>query len=333
MDLYRAMARPALFALRPETAHRIALATLALPIPWERLVAAVADPALRTSLAGIDLENPIGLAAGFDKTGGRLDALGRLGFGFVVVGTFTRRPRKGNQRPTIVRYARRSSIVNAMGLPNPGADAAARTLAATPRTSPRFASIADENVRDVVETHALLEPHVDAIELNASCPNVSWGRDRDDEAHLSELLRSLRRRAKPLFVKLPPFRGGVERDAVLALVGVALDGGADGLVCSNTRPVREPRLSTGEGGLSGRALFSDTPRIVEDVVATARGSVPVAACGGVFSAADALACMNAGATTIQIYSSLIFEGPGIVGTLTSGLAAELSTTRASTVRR
>jgi dihydroorotate dehydrogenase len=329
MDWYRAAARPALFALRPELAHRSAYAALGLPLPWERLGAAADHPALRTSLAGIDLANPIGLAAGFDKAGRRLAALGRLGFGYVIAGTFTRAARRGNRRPTVVRYRRRTSMVNAMGLPNPGADAAARTLSVTPRTSPRFASIGDEGVRDAAETHGLLEPHVDAIELNASCPNVSWGRDRDNEAHLSELLGALDRRTKPLFVKLPPFRDGAERDGVLAVAGVALDAGADGLTCSNTRPVHEPRLSTGEGGLSGKALFGETPRIVEEVVAATRGAVPVAASGGVFSAADALACLNAGATTVQLYTALIFEGPGIVGELTSGLAATLSSVGAT----
>jgi len=331
MDLYRAV-RPALFALPPESAHRLAHVSLGLPLPWERIGGAVADPALRTSLAGIDLANPIGLGAGFDKTGRRLDALGRLGFGYVVGGTFTRAPRRGNPRPSIVRYERRSSMTNAMGLPNPGAEAAARTLEAAPRTSPRFASIADEAVPDAIETHRLLEPHADAIELNASCPNVSWGRDRDNEAHLAELLAALRDRAKPLFVKLPPFRSEAERDAVLAVAAVAIDGGADGLTCSNTRPVREPRLSTGEGGLSGRALSGDTPRIVEQVVNATRGVVPVNASGGVLSTADALACLNAGGTTVQIYSALVFTGPRIVAQLTSGLAATISTAGVSPAR-
>jgi dihydroorotate dehydrogenase len=331
MDLYRTV-RPALFALPPETTHRIALTALGLPLPWERVGGAVTDRSLRTSLAGIDLANPIGLAAGFDKTGGHLEALGRLGFGYVVAGTFTRTPRRGNPRPTILRYRHRSSMVNAMGLPNPGAEAAARTLAATPRTSPRFASIADETVHDAVETQALLEPHVDAIELNVSCPNVSWGRDRDNEAHLAELLAGLRERRTPLFVKLPPFRSDAERDAVLAMASVAIGGGADGLTCSNTRLVREPRLSTDQGGLSGRALFDDTPRIVERVVTATRGDVPVNACGGVISAAEARMCLDAGAVTVQLYTALIYQGPRVVRSLTSGLAAAIPDVEAPAVR-
>jgi dihydroorotate dehydrogenase len=321
---YRAIARPLFFALPPESAHRVAHALLGLPLPWERLGDAERDPSLRVRLAGIELANPVGLAAGFDKRGSRLDALGRLGFGYVVGGTFTRRHREGNPRPRIVRYRHRASMTNAMGLPNPGAESAARTVGSTPRTAPRFASVADEDLVDVLETHALLEPHVDAVELNASCPNVSWGRDRDNEEHLSTLVRELgRRRGTPLFVKLPPFRSPVEREVVLALARIAQEGGADGLTCSNTLPVRDPRLATGAGGLSGRALFEGTLAIVEDVARETGGELPINASGGISTSADAFACLQAGATTVQVYSALIFEGPAVVRDLTDGLASAL----------
>jgi dihydroorotate dehydrogenase len=280
------------------------------------------------SLAGIPLANPIGLAAGFDKTCERLGALGRLGFGYVIGGTITSASRMGNPKPRVVRYADRGSLVNAMGLPNPGAAQTARTLASTPRTSPRFASIADEAVDDAVFAHSLLEPHVDAVELNASCPNVSWGRDRDNEGHLAALLKALgARRTKPLFVKLPPFRSDVEREVVLALARIAQEGGADGLTCSNTRPVSDAHLATGSGGLSGRALFAHTPRIVREVRHSTGGSLPINACGGVFTAGHALACIEAGATTVQVYTGLIFEGPRVIGRITSGLAATLQERR------
>jgi dihydroorotate dehydrogenase subfamily 1 len=328
MGWYRMVAKPAFFALPPEAAHRVAMTLLGLPLPWERVGGGDRDQALRTSLAGVDLANPIGLAAGFDKTGRHLGSLGRLGFGYVVGGTFTRRPRRGNPKPRIVRYADRASMVNAMGLPNPGAEAAARALATIPRTSPRLASIADEAVEDALETHGLLEPQVDGIELNASCPNVSWGRDRDNEAHLTTLLRELgARRSKPLFVKLPPFRTDVEQEVVLALARIAVENGVEGLTCSNTLPVPEPKLSTGRGGLSGRALSGRTPQIVSEVVAATGRAVPIAACGGVSTASDALACLDAGASTVQLYTALIYRGPGVVGELTSGIASALGARR------
>jgi len=324
MGPYRSVARPLLFSFPPEAAHRIAQRMLGLPLPWGRIGGAVRDDALSVTVAGIELQNPVGLAAGFDKTGRHLDALGRLGFGYVVGGTFTRKPRSGNPKPRIVRVPERSSMVNAMGLPNPGAEAAANTLAKVRRTSPRFASVADQGLDEVLQTHGLLEPHVDAVELNVSCPNVSWGRDRDNEAHLGDLLRELgARRSKPLFVKLPPFGSEVEREVVLALAAIAQHGGADALTCSNTRPVPDPRLSTGAGGLSGRDLFEGTLENVAEVHRATGGELPVNASGGIFSAADALACIEAGATTVQIYSGLIYRGPRIVGELTRGLAEAL----------
>jgi len=293
---------------------------LGLPLPWERIGRAPRAPDLAVDLSGVRVANPVGLAAGFDKSCRHLDALSRLGFGYVVGGTITRHARKGNASPRIVRIPERDSLVNAMGLPNPGADAAAATLVRLPRPAPRFASIADQDVADVVEGHALLEPHVDAIELNASCPNVSWGRDRDNEAHLAELLGALRPRRTPLFVKLPPFRTAVERDVVLALARIARDGGADGLTCSNTRPVRDARLATGTGGLSGRDLFTETPRVVAEVRDAVDGALPINACGGIASASDALACLEAGATTVQVYTALVYRGPRAVGQLVSGVA-------------
>jgi dihydroorotate dehydrogenase len=319
MGLYRAVARPLFFALPPEAAHRLAQSILSLPLPWERIGGAPEDPALRTSLAGIELSNPVGLAAGFDKSCRHLDALGRLGFGYVIGGTITRDPRSGNAKPRIARYPRRGSMTNAMGLPNPGAEAAARNLSRSPRSGPRLASIADQDPADVIATHALLEPHVDGVELNASCPNVSWGRDRDNEAHLALLLRELgARRTTPLLVKLPPFRSEVEREVVLALVRIAQDGGADGLTCSNTRSVADRRLSTGAGGLSGRELFLDTVRIVAEVRRATAGSLPINACGGIFTPADAKACLQAGATTVQVYMGLIYRGPRVVRDIVTG---------------
>ena len=121
---------------------------------------------------------------------------------------------RGEPESRIARYRHRASMTNAMGLPNPGAEAAATTLRSTPRTSPRLASIADEDLVDVLETHALLEPHVDAVELNASCPNVSWGRDRDNEHHLETLVREAQDVGKcPVVREAPAVPGAIERES------------------------------------------------------------------------------------------------------------------------
>jgi dihydroorotate dehydrogenase len=320
-----ALGRRLFFVMEPETAHRLAQRLLALPLPWERIGAAPEDPAVATSIAGVAIRNPIGLAAGFDKTCRRLDALGRLGFGYVVGGTVTRRARAGNPRPRMIRDPEEGALVNAMGLPNPGADAVARTLARTRRTAPRFISVADEAIQDALATVERVEPYADGLELNASCPNVSWGRDRDTEAHLRALVARIRSRSdKPLFVKLPPFATAAEREAVLALARIAQETAATGVTCGNSRPVTDSRLAVGEGGLSGRPLWDGTPERVAEVVDATVGELIVNACGGVFTAADAAACLEAGASTVQIYTALVYEGPRVVGDLARGLPEQRS---------
>ncbi len=263
MGWYSAVGRRMFFALPPEASHRLANRLLGSPLPWERLGGATRDPLLAVTVGGLVFDNPVGLAAGFDKTCRHLDALGRLGFGYVVGGTITLDPRRRGDKPRIVRLKDRGSLVNSMGLPNPGAVRAAHDLARTPRTAPRLVSLADESTANAVAALELLEPFADGFELNASCPNVSWGRDRDNEAHLADLLGAFARRTdKPIFVKLPPFMTEVEREVVLALAKVAEGSGAAGLTCSNTRPVDEPGLHSGRGGLSGRLVSERTPVIV-----------------------------------------------------------------------
>lgn len=327
---FPAIGRPFFFALPPEAAHRVAMSLLALPAPWSRLGGTHPDRSLETDLARLRLRNPIGLAAGFDKSCRHLAALGELGFGYVVGGTVTRAARAGNESPRIARSPGHRSMVNAMGLPNPGAEAVAATLRDRPRgPAKQLVSIADEAIGDAVSSFELLEPLVDGVELNASCPNVSWGRDRDDEAHLRALVSALRERSpKPLFVKLPPFVTDTEREVVMALVGIAVDAGADGLTCSNTRGVQDRRLAIGRGGLSGRALWPHTPRIVAEVRGAAGDDVAVNACGGVFTANDVATCLDAGATTAQIYTALVYQGPAVVGELTCGLVERSRAARA-----
>jgi dihydroorotate dehydrogenase len=314
-----AVGRRLFFAMEPEAAHRVAQSLLGWPLPWRYIGAVPRDPVLRTELAGIPLANPVGLAAGFDKTCERLGALGALGFGYVVGGTITRLPRVGNPRPRLVRDPAHGALVNAMGLPNPGAEAAAVTLGRARRTSPRLVSIADESLAEVCESFDLLSPHVDGVELNASCPNVAWGRDRDTETHVRDLVTALRTRsAAPLLVKLPPFATETEREVVLALASIACESGADGLTCGNTRPVADTRLAVGRGGLSGRPLWERTAASVADVRGRVGDAVAINACGGIATAADLRECMAAGATTVQIYTSLVYGGPRTIRGLVGG---------------
>ena len=314
---YETFGRRLFFAMDPERSHRVALAVLGLPLPWSRIGHAVADPGLATTVAGVPLANPIGLASGFDKACERFAPLGKLGFGYVVGGTVTRAPRKGNPRPRIARDPSRRAIVNAMGLPNPGAAAVAASLARHPRTTSRWVSLADELFDDVCATLDMVAPLVDAVELNASSPNAGWSHQAD---HVGALVSAMRPRADvPIVVKVPPFADDDEREGVLAMVRVAQQAGADAITATNTVPVTDPRMSTGRGGLSGGPLTARTPEIVSAIRDATAEALPINACGGVFTVADANACLAAGAATVQVYTGLIYEGPAIAGRLAHGL--------------
>ena len=315
---YEAFGRRLFFTLDPERSHRVALAMLALPLPWARIGHAVADPGLAATVAGVPLANPIGLASGFDKACERFGALGKLGFGYVVGGTVTLAPRPGNAKPRIARNPATRGLVNAMGLPNPGAAAVAATLTRQRRTTSRWVSLADEAVKDVCAALDLLAPHVDAFELNASSPNAGWTHQAD---HVGEVMAALAPRSQvPVFVKVPPFATDEEREGVLTMVRAAQEAGAAGITCANTIPVADPRMSTGRGGLSGGPLTERTPEIVAAVRDATGGVLPINASGGIFTAADAQACLAAGATTVQVYTGLIYEGPVVAGRMAAGLS-------------
>jgi dihydroorotate dehydrogenase len=316
---YEAFGRRVFFALDPERSHRVALAMLALPVACGLNGDPVDAPALATTVAGVSLANPVGLASGFDKACERLAHLGALGFGYAVGGTVTLRPRPGNPRPRIARDPGRRAIVNAMGLPNPGAPAVAAALAKRKRTTSRWVSLADEELDDACAALDLIAPLADAIELNASSPNAGWTHRAD---HVGTLVAAMRPRTDtPLFVKVPPFTTDQERAGVLEIVEAARQGGASGLTASNTMPVADARMSTGRGGLSGGPLTAGTPEIVTAIREATRGALPINACGGIFTAADARACLDAGAATVQVYTGLIYEGPAVASRILAGLGA------------
>jgi dihydroorotate dehydrogenase len=325
MDVYRGLLRPLLFQLSAERAHGLAALALRQPAPWRLIGATPRDPGLETVVASLHLANPVGMAAGFDKSLLFLDALGALGFGYVVGGSVTAQPRTGNPRPRIGRDPGRQSLVNAMGLPNRGADAARRSLEKLPRTAPYLVSVWGERADEVWAAFDAVAPLADGIEVNVSCPNVHSGKDLDAEALLRAALPRLRGALrKPLFVKLPPYAGNVEREAVLRLVRIAEDEGVDGITASNTLPIRSPEMSIGTGGLSGRAVFGDTVRIVRDIYQVTEGRLAINACGGIFTAADAIQCIRAGASTVQVYTGFVYQGPRIVRDITLGLLKELA---------
>lgn len=323
MGMYKSVVRPLLFRFPPEATHLMAGAALRLPLPWGLGKGRFQDPRLEVSVGSLRFRNPIGIAAGFDKNCRFLGSFEKMGFGYAVGGTVTAEARRGNPKPRIARFPERESLINAMGFPNNGTEAAARALGRTRAEIPILVSISDADVDEALRSFRILEPVCDGIELNLSCPNVSWGRDVHVEDLLVSFLEHRGDSQQPVFVKIPPYRGEKEREAVFALVRLAQEHGATAITATNTLPVDTSSMATGRGGLSGRAITDDTIRIVRDLYQLTDGAMPINACGGIFTAEDAIASIRAGATTIQIYSGLVYEGPRIVRTIAMGIAEAL----------
>ena len=316
---YRWVLRPLLFRMPPERAQAVAdyvLARRALA----RLLGSgmqVRNGRLFVELCGVTLENPVGLAAGYDKNCGMVGGLSRLGFGYLTVGTVTEHPRPGNAAPRLLRLPREQALLNALGFPSAGLEAAALALERSQDAiggTLLIVSVAGTTVEEFVRCHRRLEPLADAIELNISSPNTSGLREFQEPEALGRLVGAINDgREKPLLVKLPwcGVSGDEERERLAALARVSVDAGVDGLTVANTRPTEDDRLSTGAGGLSGRGLFEDTLAMVAAVRSEAGNGVAINACGGVFSGEDAWRALKAGATTVQLLTGMVYRGPGI----------------------
>ena len=335
---YKTLIKPLLFNLPPETAQAAAHFALKQRPLWR-----AASPLLRTdnarlgvNLAGIPIRNPVGIAAGYDKDCEILPALSDIGFGYITCGTITETPRIGNPSPRVVRYPQDDALANSLGFPSKGLEHAARQLEqAQPHLgdAPIVASVSGVTPDEIARCHARLEPLAAAIELNISSPNTLGLRvfqQPDDLASLLDLLN--RDRRKPLFVKLPPYldlpsTGGEAKENVLALARVCVERGVDALTVSNTWPIRESRLAVGTGGLSGKPVFADMIQMVADIRAEVGDRIAINACGGIFSGQDALTAIDAGATTVQILTALIYRGPGIVRRINEQMLALMDADR------
>ena len=276
------------------------------------------DPGLQSRWCGVEVGNPVGLAAGFDKDCRLLPSLATWGFGYMVAGTVTLDPRPGNARPRLFRDPAQQSLTNALGFPGKGLAAAARELGrARERTGgiPIAASISGTSIHEVAACHRMLEPLVDAVEVNISSPNTAGLRVFHEPEALDELLGRLNDgRAKPLAVKLPPYPAahGPEAEVVMSLARVCRDAGVDGLTAANSRPTEDPRLAVGRGGLSGRPIYERMLDLVRDLRGELGAGIGISACGGIFTGHHAQEAIDAGADTVQVYTGLVYRGPSAV---------------------
>jgi dihydroorotate dehydrogenase len=313
MTLYRNAVRPALFALSADRSHAFAHSTMRTAAPWRTLAAAisldVADPGLKTRFAGIEMSNPIGLAAGFDKNAELLDALSSLGFGFICVGSIMPEPRYGNPYPRMVRYPELESIADSMGVPSKGLGYAVERLRRPrPRRVPVIANVGGFSSQSIADGVLAVQPYVDAVEISLMCPNVlKPGELFDEIGMLRGILKRINGRNPAIIVRVPNDTTQLH-DRFAELVELCVDAGIGGLKVGGGRRVSESKLGTGAGTLHGRAIFDSALANVERAATFARGRIPIKGNGGVSSAADVLAMRRAGATCVDLYSAFIYQG-------------------------
>ena len=316
MDLYTGLIRPLLFTLPPERAQKLAEAALRMAALWKaaRPFLQLRDERLRCEIAGIPLPNPVGLAAGYDKDGRLTGGLANLGFGYLVIGTVVADPRDSSPRPRLVRDPGTGALVNSLGFPSQGLD---RVLLNLRRAStggiPLLASISGLSVEEFSRCYRSLQPLASGVELNISSPNTEGIRVFQEPEKLEELLAALQPiKSRPLLLKLPPYFDDTQRGRVLELVDVCLRYSVEGITAVNTWPREDSRLAVGRGGLSGRPLFPTMLRIVKELRTHAGEGLVINACGGIFSGEDALQALLAGANTVQLFTGLVYQGPGLM---------------------
>ncbi|MDR9418876.1 quinone-dependent dihydroorotate dehydrogenase [Gracilimonas sp.] len=332
--IYKNLIKPILFKLEAEKAHELGLWTASKINQSPFLQEAVStffkknDEGLEQTLFGCTFPNPIGLAAGFDKNGATPMAMEALGFGFVEVGSITARPSKGNPKPRAFRIPKDHSLINRMGLNNDGAEIITQRLEKLNSSIPLGINIAktndpniegDDALRDYLFSYEKAQPAADYITVNISCPNTGEGKTFEDPGALKELLETLDPKApnrKPTLVK---FTVDIDKTGLEKLITICEDFGVAGYVATNTSSNRTglktdaTKLQTiGNGGLSGRAIQKQSTQVIKWIHEITEGMKPIVGVGGIDSPEAAIKKIDAGARLIQIYTGLVYEGPGLV---------------------
>lgn len=346
IDAFKTIARRGLFLFDAETAHGMSIAALK-----SGLVPACslkADPRLAVTVAGLAFPNPLGMAAGFDKNAEVPDALLRLGFGFAEVGTLTPKPQTGNPRPRIFRLEKDLAVINRLGFNNEGhAAALARLLARRP------AGIVGVNIGANKDSADRIADYVEGIRrfagvasyftANISSPNTPGLRDLQARESLSALLSAVLAARdeiaaeagvrRPVFLKIAP---DLTEEGMDDIAAEALAHQLDGLIVSNTTLSRDglsdPRLAGEAGGLSGKPLFDKSTAVLARMRSRVGPAMPIIGVGGVSSAETALEKIRAGADLVQLYSCMVYEGPGLPGRIVRGLSQWLDREKVASIR-
>jgi dihydroorotate dehydrogenase len=326
--------RPLLFCLSPDLAHRVTMQALRVLSVARRHGAEGTTASAEVQLLGLRFANPVGLAAGFDKSGRYIDALAQLGFGFIEVGTVTPRPQAGNPPPNLFRLVEDRALINRMGFNNDGVEAVVRRLekrryrgVCGVNIGKNFDTPLEQAARDYVTCLRAVYATADYVTVNVSSPNTPGLRELQGAASLDRLLLELvdvrealstvHSKRVPLLVKLAPDLDGASLDSICS---VLLKFGVDGVVATNTTTTRPTSLrsrhASEAGGLSGAPLHPLSLRVIRALRARLGPEFPIVGVGGISSVETAHATFAAGANLIQLYSGFIYEGPGLISRLT-----------------
>ncbi|HYL59569.1 MAG TPA: quinone-dependent dihydroorotate dehydrogenase [Candidatus Acidoferrales bacterium] len=328
---YRRLLKPYLFAMDPEAAHRLALRMLAAAPPFPRRPGRAE---LAVKLWGIEFQNPVGLAAGMDKDGVAIQGWESLGFAFAEIGTVTPKAQPGNDPPRLWRLRDKKALINKLGFPSEGMDAVAERIAKT-RKRPHSIRLAvnfgpnkdtppDAVAADYAALMAKFNGLADFVVVNVSSPNTPGLRNWQSPEKMREIFAAIRapgaadRKPVPVLVKIAP---DLDRNDLFQICETALELGLDGIVATNSTVARQAVgvTSSREGGLSGEPLKIRARELIRDIYLHTRGRIPIVGVGGISSAEDAWLAIRAGASLVELYTGLIYEGPALVDKINSGL--------------
>ena len=346
---YRLLVRPSLRFVDSEKAHNMSVNSLtkfAENRPMQKILSTIYQtPNLPITVFGRLFRHPLGLAAGFDKSAQALGAWPALGFSWVEYGGITRYPQEGNPKPRMFRSNHDNALINRMGFNNPGAQKVRDTLTKR-KTSGKWPNVPvaanigrsktvnnERAPNDYADTFGLLYDHADMFVLNVSSPNTPGLRELQEDDHIRDVVRACKsvrdRRSglKPILLKFSP---DLPRDDLLSCAGAALSSGIDGFVATNTTISRPPPSSTStrnfyaeQGGLSGRPLHDKSIQMIGDLYDTIGSKVPIVGCGGIDSGDAAWNAITSGASLVQLYSAMVFQGPSVVRMVTKGLKSKV----------
>ena len=335
MSFYKVFLKPFLFLLDPEQAHHVTFSALKFlfQVPGMRQVSSslnkVSDKRLERTVAGITFPNPVGLAAGLDKDAKMADEFAALGFGCIEIGTVTPLAQPGNDAPRLFRLKDDQALVNRMGFNNEGAHAAAQRLRRKKSSIVVGGNIGKNKVTpnelaggDYEKCFRELHDVVDYFVVNVSSPNTPGLRELQEKDPLKKILSRLQemnaeyKKPKPIFLKIAPDLTNEQLDDIIEVV---TETAIDGIVATNTtitrdalRTSKEKLEAIGTGGLSGSPLSKRSTEVIRYLHRKSEGKIPIIGAGGIHSPEDALEKLDAGASLIQLYTGLIYEGPGLV---------------------